>query len=252
MVTSYPPAADDYDAYIFVDHRDHDELVIGLVSERLAAEDVLTPRRVDDEVLFVKFRGREHRIPLTNSYHDRYVTISSLAELLKEHYRFFLVGTFFESDSHGLLVAPLSQVRAWAALPEYLRELQLGYNYFSGMLVPYLNHEDSAPDFERDNLRFRATVDAQETFIRRALLEKKVDAGICAGFAKLVTPDPRMREEAGLSPTASEAELSSVFYTVLCAVLEDPDQEKAFGDFHAAIRKIESLTGGRWPVPGDG
>src|SRR5262245_36242727 len=108
MATSRPPAPDDYDAYVTVDHRDPDEAIVEQVSDRLAAPDALTMTHIEGQ-LFVTFRGRQHRIPLTDTYHDRYVTISSLAELLREHYRFFLLETSMLSDTHELLVAPIAE-----------------------------------------------------------------------------------------------------------------------------------------------
>ena len=106
MRTARPPAADDDDAYIFIDHRQEEGSIVAFVSERLAPADVLAMRY--DEALFVTFRGQEHRIPLTFSRHDRYVAVSSLAELLKDDYRFFVLVPSLDSDTHGLLVVPRS------------------------------------------------------------------------------------------------------------------------------------------------
>src|SRR5262245_47535775 len=85
------PAADDQDAYTFVDHREDPVAIIGYVARRLVPEHMLMARVDEDlEHLFANYRGQEHRIPLTLCWHDQYVVISSLAELLKDGYRFFV------------------------------------------------------------------------------------------------------------------------------------------------------------------
>jgi hypothetical protein len=56
-----PPAADDDDAYIFIDHREEEGSIVAFVSERLAPADALAIRY--DETLFVTFRGQEYRTP---------------------------------------------------------------------------------------------------------------------------------------------------------------------------------------------
>jgi len=251
MANSQPPAPDDHAAYFQVHHSDPDQVIVDKISDHLAAPDVLTTNEIDDQ-LFVVFRGRQYRIPLTNTFHDRYVTISSLAELLKEHYRFFLLESSMLSDTHELLVATNAEAQTWSSLPQHLAELQPGVDYFAGMRVPYLDNENSAPDFARDGRRWLEAKAAMEKFMLSAIVEKKVDRTVCAGLAKLVTKDPALRAETGwLTPDASDEEISSAIYEVLCAVLDNPDKKKAFRDFYSAIRMVEVLTGGRWPTPTD-
>jgi len=248
MPTSRPPGINDHDAYVHVSNSTPDDFIVEGISSRLAASDALTPTNKDDQ-LFVEFRGQQHRIPLTDSLHDRYVTVSSLVELLKGHYRFFLNEASTLSSTHELLVATVAEAQSWGSLPQHLTELQPGVDYFVGIRVPYLNHEDAAPEFERDRRRFLKARAAMEKFILTAMRDKKVDPAVCSGLAQLVTKDPARREQAGLTADASDNEISSVFYEVLCAALDEPDKQKAFTGFSSAIRLIEMLTSGRWPVP---
>ena len=107
MTSSTPPAADDEDAYVFLDHHEEPGSIIKQVSERLAPEHPLTARVDEDaEHLFATYRGQEGRIPLTLAWYDQYVEISSLAELMKDDYRFFVLAPTLGDDTHGLLVAP--------------------------------------------------------------------------------------------------------------------------------------------------
>lgn len=148
-----PPAADDDDAYVWVDHREEEVAIVELIAERLDEGDALTWRE-DGENLFVSYAGKEHRLPLTLTPHDRYVVISSLAALLAERYRFFLHKERLEDDTHGICVARASDVAAWGGVPAHLMSLELGVDYFSprAMRVPYLRKLDNNPNFavERD------------------------------------------------------------------------------------------------------
>ena len=54
MRTARPPAANDDDAYIFIDHREEEGSIVAFVSERFAPADALTARYAD-EGLFVSF-----------------------------------------------------------------------------------------------------------------------------------------------------------------------------------------------------
>jgi hypothetical protein len=239
--TPRPPAADDEAAYIFVDHREEEASIVASVSERLAPADALATR--DDETLFVTFRGQEQRIPLTMSPHDRYVAVSSLAELLKDDYRFFVLVPSLESDTHGLLVAPRSVAKKWDPLPEHLAPLQLGFDYFGQIQVPYLHHEDSAPDFARESEFQREASGAYAQLLEAMLFKRNIDSATAAAFAKFMMREPKAKEEFGLSPDASEAEVTAKIKAEFEAALQDAKADGAFEEFDSAMQKLWKLTG---------
>ena len=91
-------------------------------------------------------------LPLTFTRHDRYVALSSLAEVLKDKYSFWLVEGRLGDDTHGLLilsheVALQLQTEHAEWLAATLVPMQLGFDYFNEIKVPYLGHEDNNPDF---------------------------------------------------------------------------------------------------------
>ena len=105
MSSAAPPAADDDEAYIFVDHRDEESSIVEQVSERLASEHKLSAREDGDD-LFVTYCGQRASHPADAfRAHDRYVAISSLAELLKDRLPRSLFWLRARArDTHGLLV----------------------------------------------------------------------------------------------------------------------------------------------------
>jgi hypothetical protein len=237
-----PPAADDDGAYIFIDHREEEGSIVAFVSERLAPADALAIRY--DRTLFVTFRGQEYRIPHTFSRHDRYVVVSSLAELLKDDYRFFVLVPSLDSDAHGLLVVPRSVAEGWDPLPDHLTVLQLGFDYFGQIKVPYLNHEGSAPEFARESGLQREASGAYAQFLEAAFIKRTVDTGTAAAFAKLVMSDPKAKEEFGLSVDATEAEVTAKIQAELNTALQQANAEGAFDEFDSAMQELWKHTGG--------
>src|SRR5262245_54967184 len=181
MNSATPPPADDDQAYIFVDHREWLLNIVEGVSRRLTAAHALTAR----EKGVVVFCGQEHRIPLTMSPHDQYVVTSSLAELLKDHYRFFVLVPSLDTDTHGLLVAPIATAKAWDTMPAHLTPLRLGFDYFHQIRIPYLNHENSAPDFARDSQRLKEAGAVWEKLIEASLFHKAIDPEMASALARL-------------------------------------------------------------------
>jgi len=216
------------------------------VSERLAPEHELTARE-DGEDLFVTYRGREHRIPLTISPHDRYVAISSLAELLKEHYRFFVLLPSHDTDTHGLLVVPVATANAWGPLPEHLMPLQLGFDYFGQIKVPYLNHEDAAPDFASESESARSTTHAMSQLLISAVLGGKVDAKASAELAKAAMTHPKIKGHPDFPKDMSEAEIAAEIQKAMKYALEDPEVVGHRRDMGDAMRELRSLITPRKP-----
>jgi hypothetical protein len=199
-----PPAADDHKAYIPIDFREEETWIIAEVSKRLAAEDVLTIPDTGEE-LFVMHRGRQHKIPLTFTHHDRSIALSSLAELLKDRYRFFVRLDSFASDTLHFLVVPLAQAQSWTSLPDHLAELEVGYDYFSEIKVPYLNHEDSAPNFVAES----EIKDANwKLWLGREF--GNVKPYETTRLAKIVIKYPELRKQADVPADASEDEVAAL------------------------------------------
>ncbi len=243
MTSSTPPAADDEDAYIFIDSHEEPGVIIPQVSKRLAPEHALTARVAEDvDHLFVAFRGQEHRIPLTLAWYDQYVEISSLAELLKDDYRFFVLAPTLGDDTHGLLVAPVASALAWVPLPEHLIPLQLGFDYFGKIKVPYLNHEDSAPDFARES---GAAGDMQDALrqLFSGFLSGKADPETSAALAKAIMTHLSFDRLADMPDTASETEMVAEIQKAMEELLQDPELTEGRREIDDALQELRKLTG---------
>ena len=172
----HDPAAHD-EGLIWVDHREAEDDIVAAVAEVLEAGDKLYAEWRDD-VLVAVYQRQAHEIPLTLSPHDRYVAISSLAELLKAGYRFWIRRDSLDGDTHGLLVASRSALAALTsaereALEAAFQPLELGHDYFHGLRVPYLGHLDNNPDLARES--------AEQTRASKALVDSVLDSGEMQG-----------------------------------------------------------------------
>ncbi|HYD87337.1 MAG TPA: hypothetical protein VEA80_07670 [Vitreimonas sp.] len=138
------PSADEAGAYIWLDHDAEETWLVEEVAARLRRGDELCVAEQDGGLL-IRWRGADHVSPLTYSPHDRYITLSSLAELLKPAYRFLLLKETLSESQHGVLVRPAEE--APAELPPHLIPLQQGLDYFEPgpLTIPYLDHP--APGF---------------------------------------------------------------------------------------------------------
>lgn len=244
MTFSTPPAADDEEAYVFLDHREEPGSIIEQVSARLAPEHALTAR-VDEEAehLFATYRGHEGRIPLTLAWYDQYVEISSLAELLKDDYRFFVLAPTLGSDTHGLLVVPIANALAWVPLPEHLIPLQLGFDYFGQIKVPYLNHEDSAPDFARESGAQGEMQDALRQLFS-GFLSGKAEPETSAALAAAVVTHLGFDRLADIPDDASEAQIAAEIQKAMQELLRDPELTEGRREIDNALQELRKLTGG--------
>ncbi len=138
--------------FAVIDHRSDEEEVVDAISDQL---DESIDCFWEGEELRVKLNGEEFKLPLTLTKHDRYVAISSLAELLREKYTFWLATEHLEDDTHYLLVLS-NQVsdelknKYTDFLDTKLTQLRLGFDYFNDIKVPYLGHENNNPNFEKE------------------------------------------------------------------------------------------------------
>ncbi|WP_185233776.1 hypothetical protein [Teredinibacter franksiae] len=140
-----------YDTHVsWIDHRSEEEEVIEGVSSRISV--ALSSFWEDDE-LWLNIDSQKIKLPLSFTKHDRFITINSLAELLNGKYTFWLVKDHVGDDTIGLLVLDneisktlKSEFVEWAE--ENIIELDLGYDYFNGIEVPYIGNLENNPNFE--------------------------------------------------------------------------------------------------------
>ncbi len=160
------------DRFCWIDWRSEESEVVEGFSEAMAAEDALTC--VDGEdARTIAWRGETFAIPLTGTGSDRYVTIHSIAEIVKHRYTVWgdpeSIGG---SDTHGFLIlsntvsdALVARHPAWVA--QHLRRLDPGMDEFNGIRVPYFGNEAHNPDFQHD----RAALQAQQTALERVVAD---------------------------------------------------------------------------------
>lgn len=138
-----------------VDWRDTEDCVVWAIASQLPDPDVLTCNEpeTDEAPFLIVYRGRSHEIPLTSSGVDRYVTISSLIEILRGDFRLYLRAGCERDDTHLIIVVEESVANAlerdhaaWRS--EHLIPVEPGLDYFSGLRIPYYGHTDNNPDFE--------------------------------------------------------------------------------------------------------
>lgn len=138
--------------FIWIDWRSFEvEVVEGIIA--FLGDDEDLGFEEEDEAITVIHNGRRFEIPLTHTGSDRYVMISSMAEILKDKYSFWLDrGSAEGADTHGFL--PLTHAQSeellrdhadWAA--EHLLAFEPGFDHFHGLKVPFLHHPDHNPDF---------------------------------------------------------------------------------------------------------
>jgi hypothetical protein len=209
-----PPAVDDDDAYLWIDHREDDAAIVELISARLAPEDALSVDESEDR-MSVRHRGQEHVIPLQYIPQDRYTVISSLAELLRGNYAFFLLRPSLVTDTHGLFVVPLNNAAGWGQLPDHLTPLKLGYDYFHDVDLPYVHQEQST----RDAL----------TGLVQVVISGRTDVDLASELARLARTDQQLREDAR---GKSEAGL-------LAEIKESLDESFASSEFLQDKRELD-------------
>ena len=165
-----------------------------------------------------------------------------MAELLKDGYRFFVLTPWEGDDTHGLLVVPLSEAQAWGPPPEHLTPLQLGFDYFGRIRIPYLNHEDSTPNFATESESARSTTNAMSQLLISAVLGGKVDAKASAELAKAAMAHPKIQGHPDFPKNMSEAEIAAEIQKAMKEALEDPEvvgHRREMGD---AMRELRNLT----------
>jgi hypothetical protein len=239
--------------YFFVDHRSEDGEIVRSVSNQIQPEHMLDLDDEDETGLTVTYCGRKVIIPLTISAHDRYVTISSLADILQEHYRFFVEEESLQSDTHALFLAPLAELRSSGPHPRHLMPLQLGFDYFSGdprlgaaIRVPYLDHV--APDFVSESqtlLDHRRAAGAITEAMLSGLMSGSVDPAKIDEIARQLAADPKLRAEMS---DKSEAEIAAELHQAMQMALAEPEVRASRRDMASALNELRALTGAP-PLP---
>lgn len=150
---------------IWVDHRACEDELIEEIAETLNLNLNLDWQ---GDTLQVTYREKHFVIPLTLTRHDRYVALSSVAELLKGEYTFWLLSAHQHDDTHGLFIVDRktaeelkSRYANWSQ--QHLVLMQLGYDYFNGIDVPYLHHENNNPHFKQEALEVEQHLQSVKT-----------------------------------------------------------------------------------------
>lgn len=244
---------DDDPRYMFVDHRSEDGEIVRAVANQMPSEHPLDLDDEDESKVSVTYRGRKVVIPLTNSTHDRYVTISSLAEIVNEDYRFFLEAESLQSDTHALFMAPIAALPSMGPHPRHLLPLKAGFDYFSGdprqgtaVRVPYLDH--TAPDFAADSrslLNQRRAAGAMTEAILSGLMTGRANPTKIDEIARRVAAEPKLRTEAG---GRSEAEIAAELRQAIQSALDEPEAKASGREMVSALNELRALTGAP-PLP---
>ena len=246
MSSGAPPAADDDDAYVFVDHREKEGSVIEQIASRLAPGHSLTAQ-VDEDDLLVTYRGKAHRfsliiMPLPDGRYYGCIEIFSLAELLQDDYRIFVLTPWQRKATDRLLVVPVSEPLRWGSLPMHLTPLEEdSYVYFSRVTDP--SRPESVPDSPTDSDAARVASEAMSRLISNAFFSGKVDTGACASLAELIMTNPELRD-ADFPESASKAEIAAQLENVVREALQDPEVKEGRSEFDDAMQALWKVTGG--------
>jgi hypothetical protein len=249
------PANDDNnpsedDAYVIFEYNSEEDGIVADVSRCLAEADALGFRYVDaEEAVYVSHRGRDWLVPLAVSYHDRYIMVSSLAEILKEHYTFFFDTGFHGETYHRLFVAATDTIAARGPRPEHLVPLQIGYDYFEGdpakgdvIRVPYTGHD--AADFAAASAASAATREGSKAMIDAmlgAVFTGKIDDAKLRTVVEHFKENPQVKAAmTGQSVDASVAELRQG----LGDALKDPEIAKGTQEVRQSMSDLQALVRG--------
>lgn len=146
---------EDFDAaFGWVDWRSSEQEVVETFENQLGDGWDLN-LNMDNGDTMLSVQGVEYIIPLTDTGSDRYVMLSSLAEIFKETHVIWLHKKGMEDDTHGILALAKGQSDELTKhhgnwVTEHLLPLRKGVDEFDGIAIPYYGAEDNAPNFERE------------------------------------------------------------------------------------------------------
>ncbi|MBB3166963.1 hypothetical protein [Simiduia aestuariiviva] len=143
--------------FSWMDWREYDSEVARLFIaqlEALAGDAPLMQCVENEEGMSIVYEGKAHRIPLTDTGSDRYVTLCSLAKLVQDSHDVWLHRETLGDDTHGFLVLNKAQSAElaekygeWSA--QHLKKLAPGWCEIYQRRIPYLGNEDYAVAFAR-------------------------------------------------------------------------------------------------------
>lgn len=140
---------------VIVDHRSEDREIAEELAAFIHVDNGSLRWEEDDDHSYLSWHAARHRVPLTHTTHDRYVTISSVAYVLRDAYDLWLLKDRLEGDTHSvLLLSKKDSAKLEATHPRWtanmLERLDLGYDYFSKIRVPFAGNESHNPRFLDD------------------------------------------------------------------------------------------------------
>ena len=155
---------------LWIDHREFDDSIVSLVATAVGKDQSLLPEWRNDK-LWISYEGEEFRVPLTESKHDRYVTIGSIAKILEDDYEFWVETESLGGDTHGLLVLSHGQLVQLSdedktRFNQLFTPLELGMDYFSGLKIPHIGNVNNNPNFEKDMRRHKQN---NEAFVKSVM-----------------------------------------------------------------------------------
>lgn len=141
------------DEFLWIAWFQQEEWIVKILAENLLISDKLTAEFLEDK-LRVRWNSEEHDLPLSIDSHNSYIVISSMAHLLRDSHDFWLVKYLMEEELHAILITTKAETGELTAkfprsVSRYFIPLERGHDYFSGIDIPYLDHEDHNPLFEQ-------------------------------------------------------------------------------------------------------
>ena len=172
-------------AFAWIDWRSSEQEVIAAFADHLGDEWTLG-FKAGDENPVLTVQGADYIIHLTGADSDRYIMLSSLAEIFRKTHVVWLHKGSMEDDTHGILVLSKDQSdeleeRHAVWVEQHLLPLRKGLDAFNGLDIPYYGHEDNAPGFgkERQTIdqaradrQAKVNADAEKFLARYEALEK--------------------------------------------------------------------------------
>jgi hypothetical protein len=245
------PAANDVEAveggYVTVEIGNEEDGIVSGFAEFLAPQHPLTSR-TDDDQFIATYGGRDYVVPLSYSTHDIYITVSSLAEILRGEYAVFVDRTTVGESFNNLVVAALATLDQRGPLPPHLVPLQVGFDYFTGdpaagaaLAVPYVGH--AAPGFAEGQAAHAAKVEGGRAMIDVMLgsvFTGKIDDAKLKVAASALGNMPEVKAELGGRPSA---DIADELRKVMQQALAEPDVAKSVTEARQAMDEVRKLTG---------
>jgi hypothetical protein len=158
-----------------VDHRSGDDEIVQSIAEFINPDNGILNWQKETDAYFLVWHGVKHCVPLTLTRHDRYVTISSIAHVISDMYDLWLLKARLNDDTHSVLLLPIADsAKLEATAPQWtkdtLEKLDIGYDYFNKIRIPYTDNENHNPNFREDaanvEAEMREMIEAMRDFFQ--------------------------------------------------------------------------------------